>query len=177
MSPPDRKGRFEIKFTAILSLGVVLRARTRSVPTGKGEDGICHTHPPQSCPHHCKGLFHVEQSRLCCQDVLQGLGARWGWQPGNSLDFCSPGAPMVRWLYLSGLVFAVLIPAGWQVAPEDLEDLSRYGAGWSRAVGAAYPSPFLWLSQLSLFQCSRLFCMNPNKLPPNSPQPRNGHSL
>nr|XP_021399623.1 glucagon isoform X1 [Lonchura striata domestica] len=31
---------------------------------------------------------------------------------------------MVRWLYLSGLVFAVLIPAGWQLAPEDLEDLS-----------------------------------------------------
>nr|XP_012426008.4 pro-glucagon isoform X1 [Taeniopygia guttata] len=31
---------------------------------------------------------------------------------------------MVRWLYLSGLVFAVLIPAGCQVAPEDLEDLS-----------------------------------------------------
>ncbi|XP_039944635.1 pro-glucagon-like isoform X1 [Hirundo rustica] len=31
---------------------------------------------------------------------------------------------MVRWLYLSGLVFAVLIPAGWQVAPKDLEDLS-----------------------------------------------------
>lgn len=75
MSPPDRKGRFEIKFTAILSLCVILRARTRSVPTGKGEDGICHTHPPQSCPHHCKGLFHVEQSRLCCQDVLQGFGS------------------------------------------------------------------------------------------------------
>ncbi|OWK51532.1 Glucagon [Lonchura striata] len=33
---------------------------------------------------------------------------------------------MVRWLYLSGLVFAVLIPAGWQLAPEDLEDLSRW---------------------------------------------------
>ncbi|XP_023798935.1 glucagon-like [Cyanistes caeruleus] len=33
---------------------------------------------------------------------------------------------MVRWLYLSGLVFAVLIPAGWQVSPEDLEDLSRW---------------------------------------------------
>ncbi|XP_057244022.1 pro-glucagon-like [Malurus melanocephalus] len=33
---------------------------------------------------------------------------------------------MVRWLYLSGLVFAVLIPAGWQVAPEGLQDLSRW---------------------------------------------------
>ncbi|XP_012426008.5 pro-glucagon isoform X1 [Taeniopygia guttata] len=31
---------------------------------------------------------------------------------------------MVRWLYLSGLVLAVLIPARCQVAPEDLEDLS-----------------------------------------------------
>ncbi|XP_048184287.1 pro-glucagon-like [Corvus hawaiiensis] len=33
---------------------------------------------------------------------------------------------MVRWLYLSGLVFAVLIPPGWQVAPKDLEELSRW---------------------------------------------------
>ncbi|XP_066064370.1 pro-glucagon-like [Chamaea fasciata] len=32
---------------------------------------------------------------------------------------------MVRWLYLS-VVFAVLIPGGWQVAPQDLEDLSRW---------------------------------------------------
>lgn len=44
---------------------------------------------------------------------------------------------MVRWLYLSGLVFAVLIPAGWQVAPRDLEDLSRYGAGWSQGWGSS----------------------------------------
>ncbi|XP_008631195.1 PREDICTED: glucagon-2-like [Corvus brachyrhynchos] len=33
---------------------------------------------------------------------------------------------MVRWLYLSGLVLAVLIPPGWQVAPKDLEELSRW---------------------------------------------------
>ncbi|XP_054039027.1 exendin-3-like [Rissa tridactyla] len=32
---------------------------------------------------------------------------------------------LVRWLYLSGLVFAVLIPAGWQMGPKDLEDTSR----------------------------------------------------
>ncbi|XP_076216387.1 exendin-3-like [Aptenodytes patagonicus] len=32
---------------------------------------------------------------------------------------------MVRWLYLSGLVFAVLIPAGWQRGHKDLDDVSR----------------------------------------------------
>uniref|UniRef100_A0A8C4UDA1 Glucagon / GIP / secretin / VIP family domain-containing protein n=1 Tax=Falco tinnunculus TaxID=100819 RepID=A0A8C4UDA1_FALTI len=31
--------------------------------------------------------------------------------------------PMVRWLYLSGLVFAVLIPAAWQMGPKDLGDI------------------------------------------------------
>ncbi|XP_041274616.1 pro-glucagon-like isoform X1 [Pyrgilauda ruficollis] len=31
---------------------------------------------------------------------------------------------MVRWLYLSGLLLAVLIPAGGQVAPKDLEEPS-----------------------------------------------------
>ncbi|XP_039561696.1 pro-glucagon-like isoform X1 [Passer montanus] len=31
---------------------------------------------------------------------------------------------MVRWLYLSGLLLAVLIPAGGQVAPQDSEELS-----------------------------------------------------
>ncbi|XP_010183002.1 PREDICTED: exendin-3-like [Mesitornis unicolor] len=31
-----------------------------------------------------------------------------------------------QWLYLSGLVFAVLIPAGWQMGPEDLGDTSRW---------------------------------------------------
>ncbi|XP_053823692.1 pro-glucagon-like isoform X1 [Vidua chalybeata] len=45
---------------------------------------------------------------------------------------------MVRWLYLSGLVFAVLIPAGWQVAPKDLQDLSSrwklFGAQNSRSL-------------------------------------------
>ncbi|XP_009499373.2 exendin-3-like [Phalacrocorax carbo] len=35
---------------------------------------------------------------------------------------------IVRWLYLSGLVFAVLIPAGWQMGPEDLDDTSRWQA-------------------------------------------------
>lgn len=35
---------------------------------------------------------------------------------------------MVRWLDLSGLVFAVLIPAGWQRGHEDLDDTSRYRA-------------------------------------------------
>lgn len=34
---------------------------------------------------------------------------------------------IIRWLYLSGLVFAVLIPAGWQMGPKDLDDTSRYG--------------------------------------------------
>lgn len=76
---------------------------------------------------------------------------------------------MVRWLCLS-VVLAVLIPAGWQLAPKDLQHLSRYGAGWSRALGAAHPSPFLWLAQLSLFQCSHLF-LNGSKLPPGSPHP------
>ncbi|XP_005061501.1 PREDICTED: glucagon-like [Ficedula albicollis] len=33
---------------------------------------------------------------------------------------------MVRWLYLSGLVLAVLIPAGWQLAPEQLRHLARW---------------------------------------------------
>lgn len=51
---------------------------------------------------------------------------------------------MVRWLYLSGLVFAVLIPAGWQVAPKDLEDLSRYG-GWVE--------PGLWEHLFPLHSC------------------------
>ncbi|XP_074989998.1 exendin-3-like [Calonectris borealis] len=32
---------------------------------------------------------------------------------------------VVRWLYLSGLVFAVLIPAGWQMGPKDLGDAAR----------------------------------------------------
>uniref|UniRef100_A0A8B9M3R8 Glucagon / GIP / secretin / VIP family domain-containing protein n=1 Tax=Accipiter nisus TaxID=211598 RepID=A0A8B9M3R8_9AVES len=31
---------------------------------------------------------------------------------------------IIPWLYLSGLVFAVLIPAGWQMGPEDLDDTS-----------------------------------------------------
>uniref|UniRef100_A0A8C0ESM0 Glucagon / GIP / secretin / VIP family domain-containing protein n=1 Tax=Bubo bubo TaxID=30461 RepID=A0A8C0ESM0_BUBBB len=35
---------------------------------------------------------------------------------------------IVRWLYLSGLGFAVLIPAGWQMGPDDLDATSRYGA-------------------------------------------------
>lgn len=35
---------------------------------------------------------------------------------------------LLRWLYLSGLVFAVLIPAGWQMGPKDSGDTSRYGA-------------------------------------------------
>ncbi|XP_010194048.1 pro-glucagon-like [Colius striatus] len=30
------------------------------------------------------------------------------------------------WLYLSGLVVAVLIPAGWQMGPKDLDDSSRW---------------------------------------------------
>lgn len=34
---------------------------------------------------------------------------------------------VVRWLFLSGLVFAALIPAGWQMGPKDLDDTSRYG--------------------------------------------------
>ncbi|XP_009571691.1 PREDICTED: glucagon-like, partial [Fulmarus glacialis] len=33
---------------------------------------------------------------------------------------------IVRRLYLSGLVFAVLIPAGWQMGPKDLGDTSRW---------------------------------------------------
>ncbi|CAM9938791.1 unnamed protein product, partial [Bubo scandiacus] len=33
---------------------------------------------------------------------------------------------IVRWLYLSGLGFAVLIPAGWQMGPEDLDATSRW---------------------------------------------------
>ncbi|XP_009470711.1 PREDICTED: glucagon-2-like [Nipponia nippon] len=33
---------------------------------------------------------------------------------------------IVRWLYLSGLVFAMLIPAGWQMSPEGLDDASRW---------------------------------------------------
>uniref|UniRef100_A0A493TAR6 Glucagon / GIP / secretin / VIP family domain-containing protein n=1 Tax=Anas platyrhynchos platyrhynchos TaxID=8840 RepID=A0A493TAR6_ANAPP len=35
---------------------------------------------------------------------------------------------IIRWLYLSGLVFAVLIPAGWQMGLKDLANASRYGA-------------------------------------------------
>ncbi|KAI6062513.1 Exendin-3-like protein [Aix galericulata] len=34
---------------------------------------------------------------------------------------------IIRWLYLSGLVFAVLIPAGWQMGLKDLANASRYG--------------------------------------------------
>jgi len=37
---------------------------------------------------------------------------------------------LIRWLYLSGLVLAVLIPAAWQVAPRDTGDALRYGIGW-----------------------------------------------
>ncbi|XP_074020935.1 pro-glucagon-like [Numenius arquata] len=33
---------------------------------------------------------------------------------------------LARWLYLSGLVFAVLIPAGWPMGPKDLDDTSRW---------------------------------------------------
>ncbi|XP_009956267.1 PREDICTED: exendin-3-like [Leptosomus discolor] len=33
---------------------------------------------------------------------------------------------IVRWLYLSGLALAVLIPAGWQMGPEDLDAASRW---------------------------------------------------
>lgn len=50
---------------------------------------------------------------------------------------------IIRWLYLSGLVFAVLIPAGWQMGLKDLANASRYGHQWrwpraqTAAVGAA----------------------------------------
>ncbi|XP_058677949.1 pro-glucagon-like [Ammospiza nelsoni] len=47
---------------------------------------------------------------------------------------------MVRWLYLSGLVLAVLIPAGGQVAPKDLEELSRW-----KLLGAQNSQSFLSL--------------------------------
>ncbi|XP_054662785.1 exendin-3-like [Grus americana] len=33
---------------------------------------------------------------------------------------------IVRWLYLSGLVVAMLIPAGRQMSPKDLDDTSRW---------------------------------------------------
>ncbi|XP_005030684.2 exendin-3-like [Anas platyrhynchos] len=33
---------------------------------------------------------------------------------------------IIRWLYLSGLVFAVLIPAGWQMGLKDLANASRW---------------------------------------------------
>ncbi|XP_040510857.1 pro-glucagon [Gallus gallus] len=33
---------------------------------------------------------------------------------------------LIRWLYLSGLVLAVLIPAAWQVAPRDTGDALRW---------------------------------------------------
>lgn len=46
---------------------------------------------------------------------------------------------IIRWLYLSGLVFAVLIPAGWQMGLKDLANASRYGwqRRWPRAQTAA----------------------------------------
>ncbi|XP_069662170.1 exendin-3-like [Haliaeetus albicilla] len=40
---------------------------------------------------------------------------------------------IIRWLYLSGLVFAVLIPAGWQMGPKDLDDTSRWQSHESRS--------------------------------------------
>lgn len=40
---------------------------------------------------------------------------------------------LIRWLYLSGLVLAVLIPAAWQVVPRDTGDALRYGIGWLAA--------------------------------------------
>uniref|UniRef100_A0A8D2M759 Glucagon / GIP / secretin / VIP family domain-containing protein n=1 Tax=Zonotrichia albicollis TaxID=44394 RepID=A0A8D2M759_ZONAL len=46
---------------------------------------------------------------------------------------------MVWWLYLSGLVLAVLIPAGGQVAPKDLEELS---SRW-KLLGAQNSQSFL----------------------------------
>ena len=59
-------------------------------------------------------------------------GDQWRLQPWTFLSrlLSSPEKQMqiVRWLYLSGLVFATLIPAGWQMDPEDLDDTSRYGA-------------------------------------------------
>ncbi|XP_056371108.1 glucagon-1-like [Oenanthe melanoleuca] len=48
-----------------------------------------------------------------------------------------PRAPMVRWLYLSGLVLAVLIPAGGQLAPEELRHLARWNL-----FGAQNPQSF-----------------------------------
>ncbi|XP_014811186.1 PREDICTED: glucagon-2-like [Calidris pugnax] len=34
---------------------------------------------------------------------------------------------LARWLYLSGLVFAMLIPVGWPMGgPKDLDDTSRW---------------------------------------------------
>ncbi|XP_008939324.1 PREDICTED: exendin-3-like, partial [Merops nubicus] len=33
---------------------------------------------------------------------------------------------LARWLLLSGLVVALLIPAGWQMGPEDVGDTSRW---------------------------------------------------
>lgn len=117
---------------------------------------------PNPDPTPGEGLSRMDQSRAVLPGLPAGLGGavgiaarRFPW-----ISAC-PGAPMVRWLCLS-VVLAVLIPAGWQLAPKDLEDLSRYGAGWSRAVGAAHLSPSLLLPQLSLFP----FLWYGSKLPP-----------
>lgn len=58
---------------------------------------------------------------------------------------------IIRWLYLSGLVFAVLIPAGWQMGLKDLANASRYGwqRRWPRAQTAAVGAAQL---------CCRLRC-------------------
>lgn len=58
---------------------------------------------------------------------------------------------IIRWLYLSGLVFAVLIPAGWQMGLKDLANASRYGCQqrWPRAQTAAVGAAQL---------CCRLRC-------------------
>lgn len=71
---------------------------------------------------------------------------------------------MARWLYLS-VVFAVLIPAGWQVAPQDLEDLSRYG-GWVEQGGGSSLSLSIPVAVPALPVPVFPFILYRSKLPP-----------
>ncbi|XP_028941620.1 glucagon-like, partial [Antrostomus carolinensis] len=40
---------------------------------------------------------------------------------------------IIQWLYLCGLVFAVLIPAGWQMGPKDLDDMASWQSDESQS--------------------------------------------
>uniref|UniRef100_A0A8B9ZC79 Glucagon / GIP / secretin / VIP family domain-containing protein n=1 Tax=Buteo japonicus TaxID=224669 RepID=A0A8B9ZC79_9AVES len=49
---------------------------------------------------------------------------------------------IIRLLYLSGLVFAVLIPAGWQMGPKDLDDTSSFASNVKRHSEGTFTSDF-----------------------------------